>query len=376
MNDGIVSLMDTDVGKAAIESRSKGFGLIKTVQPILRKMLDEAWEAAQGAGAIVYHPKTLAGYHLAEKLNVPVFMSLPLPAYTPTREFGNPLFGRTSLLGGLFNQFSYGITRLASTPYIGVINDWRQSVGLPPRGRFASEIVLPNGQPMPTLYCYSPHVIPTPADWPATTVATGYWFLDLQTNWQPPAELVDFLNAGEPPVYIGFGSIAGTDPEGKARAVLAALEQSGQRGILASGWGGLKADTLPEHVFMIEQAPHDWLFPRVKAVVHHGGAGTTAAGLRAGKPTIICPFFGDQPFWGQRVYELGTGPKPIPQKKLTAMALADAIRTAVTSQDMRLRAALVGEKIRDEDGVATAVATLQATMTGQQQELPSAASTV
>jgi sterol 3beta-glucosyltransferase len=173
-------------------------------------------------------------------------------------------------------------------------------------------------------------------------------------------------------VYVGFGSIAGSDPEEKARLVLAALEQSGQRGILASGWGGLRADTLPKNVQMIEQAPHDWLFPRVKAVVHHGGAGTTAAGLRAGKPTIICPFFGDQPFWGQRVYQLGAGPKPIPQKKLTVQGLASAIQVAVSSPDMQQRAAALGEKIRAEDGVARAVVTIEAMLQrwGQERSRP------
>jgi sterol 3beta-glucosyltransferase len=355
MNDGIVRLMDTAEGKEAVESKGNAFGLIATVKPILRQMMDEAWKAAQGAQFIIYHPKTLVGYHIAEKLNLPVVMSLPLPAYTPTREFTNPLFGRNIRLGGFVNRLSYVVTRLASAPYIDVINDWRKSVGLPSRSRFASEIVLPNGQPMPTIYCYSSHVVPTPMDWPATTVATGYWFLDEEPNWQAPAELLDFLNAGEPPVYVGFGSIAGSDPEKKARIVLAALDQTGQRGILASGWGGLKTGSLLKDVLLIEQAPHAWLFPRVKAVVHHGGAGTTAAGLRAGKPTIICPFFGDQPFWGQRVYELGAGPKPIPQKNLTAEGLTAAIQTAVSNADMQHHAAALGEKIRAEDGVTQAV---------------------
>ena len=361
MNDGIIRLIDTSEGKEAME-RGSAFGLIQKVKPILRQMLDEAWRAAQSVEVIVYHPKTLAGYHIAEKRHIPVFMSLPLPAYSPTREFTNPLFGRSLRLGGVVNRLSYVTTRAASAPYIGVINDWRQSVGLPPRGRFASEIVLPDGSPMPTLYCYSPHVIPTPTDWLPTTVATGYWFLDQQTSWQPPDELVDFLDAGEPPVYVGFGSISGSDAEGKGRIVLSALEQSGERGIIASGWGGLKADALPENVLMIEQAPHDWLFPRVKAVVHHGGAGTTAAGLRAGKPTVICPFFGDQPFWGQHVFDLGVGPKPIPQKKLTAEWLASAICTAVSSADMQQCATTLGEQIRAEDGVARAVEFITTTL--------------
>lgn len=354
MNDGIVSLMDTSAGKDAVE-KGRAFNLIKTVKPILRQMLDEAWAAAQGAEAIIYHPKTLAGYHIAEKCGVPVVMSLPLPAYTPTGDFANPAFGLTLRLGPAFNRLTFAVIRFASAPYIDVINDWRQSVGLPRRSRFANEIVLPNGQPLPTVYSFSPHVVPIPQDWPATATATGYWFLDQTEDWQPPADLVAFLDAGEPPVYVGFGSIAGKDPEAKARIVLEALAQTGQRGILASGWGGLKADTLPASVYALEQAPHDWLFPRVKAVVHHGGAGTTAAGLRAGKPTIICPFFGDQPFWGQRVADLGVGAQPIPQKRLTVPALAAAIRTVTTSPEMQRQAAALGEKIRAEDGIGRAV---------------------
>jgi sterol 3beta-glucosyltransferase len=204
-------------------------------------------------------------------------------------------------------------------------------------------------------------VVPTPQDWHPATFATGYWFLDQESHWQPSAALVDFLNAGEPPVYVGFGSMPATDPQAKARLVIEALEKAGQRGILASGWGGLKADALPEHVLMIDQAPHDWLFPRVKAVVHHGGAGTTAAGLRAGKPAVICPYFGDQPFWGQRVYALGVGTEPIPQKKLTADNFASAIRTAVSDAEMQRRAAALGEKIRAENGVARAVSIIEET---------------
>ncbi len=353
MNDELIRLMDSSEGKGAMEGkRGSGFGLIKKAKLILRKALDEAWEAAQGAEALVYHPKTLAGYHIAEKLNIPVFLSLPLPAYTPTREFVNPIFGTNIKLGGVVNRWSYAVTRMASAMYGDVMNDWRVKIGLPPCARFANEMILPNRQAMPTLYPYSPNVIPTPADWPATTVATGYWFLDQQTEWQPPANLVDFLNAGEPPVYVGFGSIPTSDPQAKARVVLDAL--GSQRAILASGWGGLKADSLPNNAFMIEQAPHDWLFQRVIAVVHHGGAGTTAAGLRAGKPTVICPFFGDQPFWGQRVYNLGVGVQPIPQKKLTAENLGAAIRTVVSDREMQRRAKALGEKIRAEDGVARA----------------------
>jgi sterol 3beta-glucosyltransferase len=167
--------------------------------------------------------------------------------------------------------------------------------------------------------------------------------------------LVEFLVAGSPPVYVGFGSMAGRNPEKVTQIVFESLARSGQRGVIATGWGGLAVSDLPDNLFKIESIPHDWLFPQMVAVVHHGGAGTTAAGLRAGKPTVICPFFGDQPFWGRRVFELGVGPEPIPHKKLSVEKLANAIQVAVSDDDIRKRAAGLGEKIRAENGIARAV---------------------
>ena len=170
-----------------------------------------------------------------------------------------------------------------------------------------------------------------------------------------PSKLREFLRAGPPPVYVGFGSIAGRNPAQTTQTVVGALERAGQRGVLSSGWGGLEAARLPGTVFKLDAAPHDLLFPHMAAVVHHGGAGTTAAGLRAGKPTVVCPFFGDQPFWGARVAALGVGPAPIPQRRLTAENLAAAIRRAVTDTEMQGRAYELGVKLRAEDGVGRAV---------------------
>jgi sterol 3beta-glucosyltransferase len=168
-----------------------------------------------------------------------------------------------------------------------------------------------------------------------------------------------FLEAGDPPVYVGFGSMVNRNPQRLAMLVVAALQQAKVRGIVATGWGGLQADKLPDTIFKLEQAPHDWLFPRMAAVVHHGGAGTTAAGLRAGKPTLICPFMGDQPFWGSRVQALGVGPAAIPQKKLSAASLAEALRTVTSDGAMGEKARQLGEQIRQEDGVANAIALLE-----------------
>jgi len=163
------------------------------------------------------------------------------------------------------------------------------------------------------------------------------------------------LQDGPPPVYVGFGSMAGTQPERLAGVAIGALQKAGQRGILATGWGGLKPGDLPHTIFKLESAPHDWLLPQMAAVVHHGGSGTTAAGLRAGKPGLICPFLGDQPFWGERVYRLGAGPKPIKQKKLTVETMATAVSQMVNTPAMQQRAAAIGARLRAEDGITNAI---------------------
>ena len=171
----------------------------------------------------------------------------------------------------------------------------------------------------------------------------------------PPAALLDFLQYGSPPVYIGFGSMSNRNPEQTADLVIEALTLTNQRAVLLSGWGGLQGTNMPDSIFMIDSIPHSWLFPRVSAVVHHGGASTTAAGLKAGIPSVVIPFFGDQPFWGQRVADLGVGAKPIPRKRLTAERLAKAIQEVVTNEDMRRRAMKLGKQIQTENGIESAV---------------------
>ncbi len=207
----------------------------------------------------------------------------------------------------------------------------------------------------PTLFGVSPLVVPPPPDWGPQIHTTGYWFLNASDDWQPSPALANFLAAGEKPVYIGFGSMSNRDPEGTLRLLLDGLAKSGQRGVIHSGWAGLKADQLPPNVFMLDTVPHDWLFPRMAAVVHHGGAGTTGAALRAGVPSLIVPHIGDQPYWGRRVRELGVGAAPIPRHKLTSENLAAAIREMVGDKAMRQRAAALGEGIRKEDGIGNAV---------------------
>ncbi len=363
MNDDMVRFLLSNHGHEVIESADGASGWLKTAikvkgqfKPIMRRMLEEEWIASQDSELIIQHPKAVGGYDIAERLGIPLIISLPLPLMTPTRAFPCILFS-TVKLGGWFNRISYAFLRYAAAMYSGLINRWRrETLLLPPRRVTSGTLARSNGEPVPALYSYSPHVLPRPADWPPNALVTGYWFLDRKDDpWEPSEELKRFLSKGPPPVYVGFGSIAGKDPAKTGATVLEALRLSGQRGIVASGWGGMVTSHLPDTILRIEQVPHDWLLPKVASVVHHGGAGTTAAGLRAGKPTIVCPFFGDQPFWGARMKALGVGPDPMPQKNLTAQKLAAAVHITVTDSDMRLRAAQIGEKIRAEDGVKNAV---------------------
>lgn len=211
----------------------------------------------------------------------------------------------------------------------------------------------------PTLLGVSPLVTPPPSDWPAHIHTTGYWFLDAPANWQPSPALHDFLEAGPPPVYVGFGSMSNRNPQATTRLIVEALQAAGQRGIIYGGWAGLHAEDLPPEIFLLDGAPHDWLFPRMAAVVHHGGAGTSAAGLRAGVPSTIVAHIGDQWYWGRRVHELGAGAPPLRRHQLTSERLAQVIRSMTQDRAMQARAAELGARIRAEDGVARAVEYVQ-----------------
>jgi UDP:flavonoid glycosyltransferase YjiC (YdhE family) len=297
------------------------------------------------------------GISVAEKLGLPFLQAHYIP-FTPTRAYPSFLFHRLpSWLGGPFNRLSYHLVRLFMWQgYRSADRLARQKVLDLPAASFWGPYNSDCTRHYPILYGFSPSVIPPAPDWGDETHVTGYWFLDPPADWTPPPALVEFLQAGPPPVYIGFGSMSNRNPEETTDLVLRALSRAKQRGILLSGWSGLHKANLPDTVYMLDAAPFSWLFPRVSAVVHHGGTGTTAAGLRAGVPSIVTPFFGDQFFWGQRVAQLGAGPEPMPHKKLTVEGLASAIQTALTDQTMRRRAADLGAKIESEDGVARAVA--------------------
>jgi len=298
----------------------------------------------------------------SETLGIPYLPAFLYP-FTPTSEFASVLSPiRSGRMPGWANRATFRFAQQMMWQALrSADNKARQErLGIEgsslwgPFSRFQDSKV-------PVLYGYSKHVIPVPPDWDDSNKVTGFWFLKPAREWQPSSSLREFLESGAPPVYIGFGSMVNQDPNETVKMVISSLEKSGQRGIVGSGWGGIQDGHLPGFVHVVGSVPHTWLFPRMAAVVHHGGVGTTAAGLRAGVPSIVTPFFGDQPYWGHRVFELGVGPKPIPRKQLDSDRLGSAIRTAVSDGAMKEKAAELGSKIRNEDGVSEAVRVLERT---------------
>lgn len=354
----VEEIMASDTARQFMETAGanplKSIRAIRTlIAPVVMSMAEDLHAACRGADALICLGVFAAfGQAISEALRIPILNLEPTPLL-PTSAFAAPSWPIQRNLGGLHNYLS-GLAMLGTVWlwYRPFVRDVRRSLGLPPVNAPRSYRAL---RSTPMLGAYSPTVIRQPPDWPAGMHVTGYLFLDSQPDWQPSPELQAFLEAGSPPVYVGFGSMAGKDPERLAGLALQALAMSGRRGVLLTGWGGLAAEAVPDNVFVLDSAPHSWLFPRMAAVVHHGGAGTTAEALRAGVPQVILPFIMDQPFWGTRVKALGVGPAPIPQKRLTAGRLARAISHAVSDPAMRQRATECGAAIRGEDGVGSAL---------------------
>jgi UDP:flavonoid glycosyltransferase YjiC (YdhE family) len=305
------------------------------------------------ADCIIANPPSFAHIHCAEKLGIPLHIMFTMP-YSPTQAFPHPLANIQSSNADpqLTNYISYAMIELLSWQGLGdIINRFRaKCLGLDPLSTIWATGMLQRLK-IPHTYCWSPALIPKPKDWGSHISISGFYFLNLASNYTPAPELQAFLDDGPPPVYIGFGSIVLDDPNAMTELIFEAVRKTGQRALLSKGWGGMGADELhiPDGVFMLGNVPHDWLFKHVSCVVHHGGAGTTAAGITAGRPTLVVPFFGDQPFWGAMVARAGAGPDPIPHKQLTADKLADAINFCLKPESLE-RAKELASKIAEERG--------------------------
>jgi sterol 3beta-glucosyltransferase len=308
------------------------------------------FDACSDAAAIVYHPGAAIGRFIAAERGVPGVLATPFPM-TRTGDYPALVFYDGLRLGRLYNRLTHRAFEQIMWTAAGasVRSYWRRTFGRDPKD-FGNPFGRRPTPGTPVLVGCSRHVFEQPADWPDHVHQTGYWFLD-EAGWAPPPALTAFLESGPPPIYVGFGSIGtASQAEATTRLVIEALQRAGVRGLLATGWSGMSNSVaLPPQIMRLDSVPHAWLFPRMAAVVHHGGAGTTAAGLRAGVPSLVIPHGNDQFAWGRRVFELGVGPRPIPRKRLTAANLADAL-TALRSPDLQTTAADLGRRIRTEAG--------------------------
>ncbi|KQN72622.1 glycosyltransferase [Devosia sp. Leaf64] len=333
---------------------------LKQGQQIIDTAARAAWRMCQGTDAIIVNMNTSFGIDIAEALKIPAIMTALQPLNS-TSEFPLSMYYVADDLGPTLNKLSYTAATMQQA-YMNLPRNRlrRELMGLEARN-MGGVFTNTDGSYLTTLYAYSAAVSPRPRDWPKTALVTGYWNLRDRSNWEPTPEFEAFLSAGEAPVYIGFGSMP-FGAERNTRILKEAVALWGGRAVVARGWGGIDPRDLPDTIFPIEKAPHDRLFRYVSAVVHHGGAGTTSAGLHLGRPTFIVPQAIDQPYWGRRVYELGCGPKPIRLRKLTAESLAEALADLNSNDSYRRNAALVAEQLRSEDGTDKAIKVIERVM--------------
>lgn len=350
--------------------------LLRDGQKVLKEASRRAWQACQDASAVIFSNAVSVCIDIAEALHIPAMLTVFQPIY-PTTEFpffdytlpeldpwlfrfSRQPFARSPRIDPLLYKMSYMIQAAQQTYWDLPRDRIRSLLGLKSkkRGTVRSNA---RSEPLVTLHAYSPTISPAPGDWSETNIITGFWRLDDASGWTPPPAFLEFLAQGDQPTYLGFGSM----PWGAQRnteIITKALKIWGGRAVIGKGWGGLRAEDLPDSVFSIDRAPHTKLFDYVRGVVHHGGAGTTHTGFLAGKPTFIVPQFYDQPYWGQRAYELGVGPRPVRLRKLTPQILASALEDLNGTPSYAKAAGVLGERLRLEDGTNRAVDVIEETI--------------
>lgn len=360
--------------RICIENGMFTYSFLKEASMKFRGWIDEllssAWQACQGSDLLVESPSAMGGIHIAEALGIPYFRAFTMP-WTRTRAYPHAFAVPERKMGGAYNYMTYVMfDNVFWQAIAGQVNRWRKRE----LGLRSTNLDKMHPNKVPFLYNFSPSVVVPPLDYSDWIRVTGYWFLDEAEGWQPPADLVEFIakarRDGKKLVYIGFGSIVVSDPAALTRTVIESVLKADVRCILSKGWSDRLVDAsavggaggaagtavtkpaevpLPPEIHQIKSAPHDWLFQQIDAAAHHGGAGTTGASLRAGVPTIIKPFFGDQFFFGSRVEDLGVG---ICMKKLNVSVFSRAIWEATNSQRMIVKAKMLGEAIRSVRGPA------------------------
>ena len=331
------------------------YEMVQVAKPLFNDLMRECLECAKESDAIIYSTLAgLAGSTVAEYLKIPGVSSHLQPPSRMQPLLGGPTHN-VEVLKGLLEWLAVVLSENIIWSQIkSPLNRWRLELGLKP----SIKPLLTTGPDLagsPSFYAYSQAVVARPSDWPDFVHQTGYWFLPEDPFWIPPNELAEFLDAGPPPVFVSFGSMTSSDPQKMTETIVEALSRVGCRGVIGTGWAGLGAEKLPESIICIDAVPYRWLFPKMSAVVHHGGAGTTGTALRAGVPSVVVPCLLDQFFWAQRVVSLGAGPKPIRRKNLSARLLAESISEAVNKPIYNENAKRIASQLESEDGANKAI---------------------
>lgn len=349
--------MNEDIGKEWLGNSSQNpraelANMRRMTEAIAEDVADDLLACADRTDVFISGLLTVEALDTIARVQNKAHIQGLLSPFAPTADGAAGLQAVFPTSYNLINRwFGYAIEAMLFTALRKPSDIVRQRLNLPPVTRHD---FMKSWNQTPTLLGVSPSIMPPPRDWPQHIYTTGYWFLP-ELAYEPPQTLRDFLAAGSPPVYIGFGSMSSRDPESTMRVIVEGLKEHNQRAVVHSGWAGLRTTDLPPNIYLLDSAPHDWLFPQMAAVVHHGGAGTTAAALRAGVPSSVVAHIGDQWFWGRRLYETGVGAAPMRRHELTTERLAAAIKTLMSDSAIRKRAAKMGEHIRAEDGIGNAV---------------------
>ncbi|MBL1084382.1 glycosyltransferase family 1 protein [Streptomyces actinomycinicus] len=342
----------------ALHRSSSGAGKLLRVVELARRVVGRMTEgllgAARGSDALLLSSSLAPlGHTIAEGLRLPS-LGVYLQPLAATREFAPAVLGGGSWGGPVNRLAGHGVSMAVEHVFAGTVPAVRERLGLPPLPAGAARRTRERRY-WPVLHGFSPLVVPRPGDWRRGLEVSGYWW-PYDTDTQLPERVRQFLDAGSPPVFVGLGSATVPDAGRLSARVVTALRRAGLRGVIQRGWGGLTADG--DDMLAIGEVPHALLFPRMAAVVHHAGAGTTAAGLRAGVPAVPVPVQFDAGFWSARLVALGVAPAVVPLRRLTVDALAPALERATRDPACRRRAEALGARIRDEDGAAPVIAVL------------------
>ena len=331
-------------GKNPFHTLRTSYSYWQNARPVYTALVQNAWRAVQNSDALLFGLPTFWASALGAALQVPFAQAFMQPL-TPTRAFPCPLLPVSRSLGATGNRLSYTLCfALMHWAWRDALAEWHKLFHIPNPSQTKTET--------PTLYGFSAHIVPRPPDLPPEHHITGYWFLPSRV-YQPPDELESFLSAGDAPIVVGFGSAHARETREMTALLLRVQRATGLRFIIPHL---LDQISLPRELFhAVGDVPHGWLFPRVRAVIHHGGAGTTAAALRAGIPQIIVPMYLDSYFWGARVYACGTGPRPLPESNLSARVLTGALEQLLSDKTMEARAQSLADAIAREQGIAHAV---------------------